>query len=129
MAWKKAVEVKVLVNGEVAQEYNDGDGESCGPKIITKYIEAISGAEFAVQFELKHSFWFRCALIRFDIAIDGKSLDATFARKQSFEGRPQGSLVTLNGIRRSHGITWSLEKFCFSEIKTSQCNPLHPTAT
>lgn len=120
MAWKKAVEVKVLVNGEAAQEYNDDDEGSCGPKTITKYIEAITGAEFGVQIELKPSFRFPSELLCCYISIDGKQLNSTVFRKERFMVLPRGQKATFKGITRSHGVTWSLEKFKFAEVKTSQ---------
>ncbi|KAI9874215.1 MAG: hypothetical protein M1830_010057 [Pleopsidium flavum] len=92
MAWKKAIEVKVLVNGTAAQEYNDDEEEeSSGPPIVKKYIEAISGAEFALQLELKPSCHFRCELMMFQILIDGKNLESSLVTKAKFEEQPRGS--------------------------------------
>ncbi|KAI9874223.1 MAG: hypothetical protein M1830_010050 [Pleopsidium flavum] len=120
MAWKKAIEVKVLVNGTPAQEYNDEEEESGGPPIVTRYIEAISGAEFAVQYELKPFFRFKSELMSFEIVIDGKRLDAVVVTKAGFMQQPRGETGDLTGIQRSYGETWSLEKFKFSEIGTSK---------
>lgn len=120
MAWKKAIEVKVLVNGTPAQEYNDDEGESGGSPTVTKYIEAISGAEFAVQYELKRSLRFKSELLYIEIYIDGKSLDGELIERAAFEQNPRGYTRSLDGITRSYGETWSLEKFKFSEIKISK---------
>ena len=87
MAWKKAIEVKILANGVVAEEYND-DEESHGPHSVTKYIEAISGAEFEVQHELKPSFRFPSQHLVFEKSMDGKALDNGVVSMEAPEGRP-----------------------------------------
>lgn len=122
MAWKKHIEVKVLVNGMAAQEHDDDDDDegSNGRYTITKYIEAVSGVQFAVQFELKPSFFFRAELFVFQIYIDGKRLDSAIVAKSRFEEQPRGCTGNFHGITRSHGQTWSVEKFRFSEIKISE---------
>lgn len=120
MAWKKAIEVKVVVNGTPAQEYDDDDQETIAHNTVTKYIEAISGAEFEVQFELKRSYRFPSQHLVFQISVDGRVLDNSVVSKEEFAERGQAWVGSLKGIMRSHGETWSLERFRFSEIKTSQ---------
>lgn len=120
MVLNKAIEVKVLVKGVPAQEYNDDEEESQGPKTVTKYIEAKSGAEFAVQIELTPPFWFPSEALEFDLSIDGKRLENVLLVKEQFIEHPRGQITILEGISRSHGVTWSLEKFKFTEVTTSQ---------
>lgn len=122
MAWKKAIEVKVVVNGTPAQEYDDDDDdqESLGHNAVAKYIEAISGEEFEVQYELKPSYRLPSQHLVFEISVDGKLLHNNVVSKEKFAERGQAWVGSLKGIMRSHGETWSLERFRFSEIKMSQ---------
>lgn len=121
MTSKKAIEVKVLVNGTAAQEYNDDDEENNEPNIVTRFIEALSGLEFEVQYELKPSFRFPSQHLGFNVSIDGKALASQVISKECSKGGSSGRKGTIEGISRSDGVTWSLEKFRFSDLKISLC--------
>jgi len=125
MVLKKVIEVKVLVNGSAAQEYDGDDDESNGPNTVTKYIEALSGAEFEVHYEAKPSFRFPCQHLEFNISIDGKVLDNRIISKERPDGSTPSRKGSLTGIKTSHGETRSIRKFRFSDINTSQFTSLY----
>ena len=120
MAWKKEIEVKVLVNGCATQEYEDEDEEAQGPNTVTKFIEAVSGAEFEVQYEMKPSFQFPSQHLVLELSIDGKVLDNAVLSKREPAANTSVWRGSLRGLMRSHGVRWSLERFRFSDIKMSQ---------
>jgi hypothetical protein len=67
------------------QEYDDDDSEPV-PKKVTKYIEAISGAQFAVRYEFKSSFRAEKGVIA-QIHLDGKWISATAFKACEAVGR------------------------------------------
>jgi hypothetical protein len=46
------IKVQIVVNGAPLQEYDDDDDESATPNTVTKYVEAVSGAEFQIQHDI-----------------------------------------------------------------------------
>lgn len=120
MVLEKAIKVEVLVNGSAAQEYNGDDDESNGPNTVTKYIEALSGAEFEVHYELKPFWNFGCQHLVFVLSIDGKSIDSSVSSKEGRDGNAPRRTGSFRGIQKSHGETCLIERFRFSDIKISQ---------
>ena len=48
---RPGIEITVKCNGANLQEYEDDDDDP-QPDVVTKYVEAVSGAEFGVQWEI-----------------------------------------------------------------------------
>ncbi|MCJ1364726.1 hypothetical protein MMC16_003842 [Acarospora aff. strigata] len=118
MAWKKGIEVRIVVNGNVAQGFNSDDDGSEDLRIVTRYIEAISAAHFAVQYTIKPPFQFKCEQLRLILQVDGKEVDRRVCSQAELAKNPHGISNSLAGVTRSQGRTSSIEKFKFSEIKT-----------
>jgi hypothetical protein len=68
------VQASIEIDGQPAQEYDDED-EKILPKATTKYIEAKSGAEFAVCYQLENDFE-RSHDISVRVSLDGKYADS-----------------------------------------------------
>ena len=120
MAWKKGIEVRIVVNGNVAQGFNSDDDGSEDLRIVTRYIEAISAAHFAVQYTIKPPFQFKCEQLRLILQVDGKEVDRRVCSQAELAKNPHGISNSLAGVTRSQGRTSSIEKFKFSEIKTGK---------
>lgn len=99
------------------QEFDEDDGETT--TTVTKYIEAKSAAEFAVQVEVHRPFP-RYAMI-FKLYIDGNSVrsriigDRQYQRVRGSVKREFNTTVTkiVDGQR-------TLRKFCFSELQIGE---------
>ncbi len=117
----QGIEVSVLVNGIAAQEYEsrDEEEEGQGTHTVTRYIEAVSGAEFAVQYEIRPDFSFNSELLRVDVLIDGKYVDGFINEKVEFQRHARRLKETSIGAREVSGGKWTLQKFKFSVINTS----------
>ena len=99
--------------------YRDGDDgnefdEDPSPKKITKYVEAIGGAEFEVAFECEqHYSYYGGTGMSFVVSLDGEVMDNVVIRGDSFK-------AILNGARKADKDMWTVKKFKFSDILISR---------
>jgi hypothetical protein len=102
--------VEVLTQGRPLQEYDD-DEEDLSPKVVTKYVEALSGAKFNViaafqpPFATQHDVMMR-------VIIDGKSMAKWHCEREQFPNK----VVECDGIRRERHGEWVKQNFCFAEL-------------
>jgi hypothetical protein len=87
------LEVKVKINDAYAQEYNDDDDDETedSESFATKYIEAISSANFAIECTVLPSYVFDADSLSFQIFLDGQRAGGTHLSKKSHNN--------LNGVR------------------------------
>ena len=52
LASRPGIKIIVVCNGAPLQEYEDDDAEDQDGSVVSTYIEAVSGAEFGVQWEI-----------------------------------------------------------------------------
>ena len=78
------LKVEVVVDRESLKEYDDNEGqqpEGSRSKSITKYIEAVSGAQFAIRSTFAKSFSKKYD-VEISISVDGHEIDREhFERK------------------------------------------------
>jgi hypothetical protein len=79
------LDVRIHVNGSPLVEYDDDDSEPA-PKKVTKYIEAISGARFDVQYEFKESFRAKDGIVA-EVYVDGKWMTGSVFKACDVYGR------------------------------------------
>jgi hypothetical protein len=110
-------ECQILVNGVPAPEYDDDDA---GPErygAVTKYIEAISGAEFSVKIAVRPG-WEWCNDLGWRIYLDGRKSDNRVVRKEKV--LPGQTSWTCEGESSGQGTDWVLRKFRFADIVTGK---------
>lgn len=105
------VEVEILVNDVALQEYNDDDDDSVSAHTVVKYIEAVSGAEFAVRYRLdpkpSHD-------VSVDISLDGKWAVSRIIQLSHY---PLAYIQkTITGVNSNKDGSWVLSKFSFSDL-------------
>jgi hypothetical protein len=64
------VEITVVVNGEDLHEYQDTDMED-EENTVTKYVEAVTGANFAIKITMPKGFAFGGDCLSFRVKVDG----------------------------------------------------------
>lgn len=105
------LKVFVSVGGVALEEHVDEDDEQ-KPEAVTKYIEAVSGAEFTVDVELQKPWPDYSVLI--DYHLDGKWMRGTFIRQEDFVGTC--AKRSAAGIPHSVDKDWYIRNFCFSDL-------------
>jgi hypothetical protein len=105
------LEVAITVDNQPLREYDDDNHEDPTSNTITKYVEAKTGASFAVTVNFKPSFSAaHGVLIR--ISVDGEPLFRWHLARKSLSSR------SLKGdcIRWQENGKWVEQKLCFSEL-------------
>ncbi|KAF9693625.1 hypothetical protein EKO04_008158 [Ascochyta lentis] len=109
--------VEIIVNGAPLQEYDANEEELALPKGITKYIEAQSGANFAIRFmslqPLPDLEFSSC------IYLDGEGVDGQIFAKGDFA---LDEHYTTTGRYSTVGHQTVLQEFQFSEIAVVEGN-------
>jgi hypothetical protein len=108
---RPGINITVKCNGASLQEYEDED-EDAQPNVVTKYVEAISGAEFGVQWEIAAPW--PAYTVLFDIYIDQKWVTGRFCKQVHFKPPKcihleEGALSVVNGQGFLH-------KFAFAAL-------------
>lgn len=99
------------VDNVAVEEYEDDDDVQTDDAVV-KYIEAASGAEFAIDCELS-SPWPKHSLLM-DIFVDGEWVRGMFFKEDGFIGASANREIT--GVYYTKNEEWYLQKFCFSDV-------------
>ncbi|KAH4107673.1 hypothetical protein HBH46_051040 [Parastagonospora nodorum] len=107
-----SIKTSILVDGVTLEEYDDDEARTSS-NTVTKYIEAISGAEFAIQCRFDKLPEYD---VRIDFYLDGHYATAKYAMLDDFEGR--SSTKTSYGVRSNDGHKWQVHNYAFSNLHT-----------
>jgi hypothetical protein len=110
-----SIKASIVVNGVALQEYDDDEGQA-ESTAVTKYVEAITGAEFAIQYRFdkkpKHH-------VRVNFLLDGKEITGQYTFPEDFI---RSSLVqTSYGVISDDGNKWQVQNYAFSDLQTGMC--------
>ncbi|KAF2840592.1 hypothetical protein M501DRAFT_1009862 [Patellaria atrata CBS 101060] len=109
------LEISVVVDNDVVEEYDDEEAVRAR-KSVTKYIEAKSGAYFAVKVNMTNKLQIskKYAVI-VNIRMDGQSVKSTFFKAAEYKNA-NGNSTLLNGVTVHEGSQCVFKKFCFSDV-------------
>jgi hypothetical protein len=120
-------EVQIVVDGTPAEEYDDDEDEEVtdNDKTVTKYVEAVAGAHFAVKFLLQPSYHFTRGedSVTAHLKIDGHRAGGKLLERDRFlNQRTLGSppCVLIAGQHATENGVHALYKFQFSALETSK---------
>lgn len=127
MAILDLFECQVLIKDKALNEYDDDDDGGEHPvdqKIIKKYIEAESGANFAIRLSVKPGLSFvRADYLCADISLDGEWKSGIIVKKKDYK-KLKRKPYTVVKMGASHGDSTRsfLTRFRFGEINTGTMN-------
>ncbi|UPX16789.1 uncharacterized protein EKO05_0007175 [Ascochyta rabiei] len=110
-----AIEVSVVCNGAALQEYED-DEDAPNGTVMTKYVEAVSGAEFHVRWTITKP-WPQYTIL-FELWLDQKYTDSEFAQQKHFNDPSYSS--TIEGATSMINGQSFLHKFCFAALTVDE---------
>lgn len=128
-----------MIGGKPAPEHEDTDeiqvdhedpdvAEFQAARTLSKYIEAITGENFSIMFEvtapLGHADMVYTKLI-FEVYVDGIEAGKAFCGRPFFKNGGATWEHTMEGVTDGKGIKCTLKKFLFAKIETS-ISPLFP---
>ena len=121
MAILHDVEVTISAKGNKLPEYDDDAEEPGSSNMVTKYVEAVTGADFKIYYTIKPMFRLKSSGVSIDVMIDGEYMDShVLLRNEELKHLsrvPWGG--SFNGTMRTQNHSWTLQAFSFAEIKTS----------
>ncbi len=106
------LEVTVTVNDEALKEYHE-TGLDEGERMTTRYIEAVSGQQFAIKMRVDDSFLFKGNCISFHVYVDGQRAHAPFIKKIT---RTHGRIS--EGQNTNHGT--KVKRYRFASLETGK---------
>lgn len=112
LASRPGIKITVVCNGASLEEYEDDDVDEQTDTVASKYIEAVSGAEFGVQWEITAP-WPPYTIL-FEYWLDQKRVGSRYCqpvnfRSPSYTHLEKGASTTVNG--QSY-----LQKFAFTAL-------------
>lgn len=117
MAILEFFEAAVSINGQRAAEYDDDDSEtktSPNSKVVTKYVEAVAGTNFALDISVKKDYTFDCDYISFNVNLDGTSMSGRVMSPD------YARLSQIGGVKGQENGQMTLRKFKFGDLAISE---------
>ena len=108
--------VEIFVNGAPLPEYDDNSDTSASPTTVTKYVEATSGANFAIKVSFTEGYPFPKGDVEARISLDGRVIHKGMNCEDRFYHTRlyQGRSIQIGGHPK-------IQKFCFAELEIGMC--------
>jgi hypothetical protein len=109
--------VEIIVNDAPLPEYDDDTDAGDSSTTVTKYVEATSGANFAIKVSFTEEFPFPMGDMRAMISLDGQTVarkvirESSFFQNRLFEGRSS----QIGGYSK-------IQLFYFAELEIGKFN-------
>lgn len=116
------LKVEVAVAGQALKEHDDNYETNAKPKTVTKYVEAVSGANFEIAISFEKPFPDKHA-VRAIVYVDGEDVARPIIRESALLKRTrkiQGATLRVEGKR-------VLRKFRFSKLNVGELIASLPT--
>lgn len=110
-----SVTISVKINGDCCPEFDDDEEMPQPERSISKYIEAKSGAQFAVDLRFSDQYPDKMNPVRVTVDIDGETMEKHIIRPASLQG-PRGYQEQVQGVSVNRPDGRALRKFVFSEL-------------
>ena len=120
MAILKGIEVSVVIDGKALAEYDDEDIADQSPEHpseVSKYIEAVSDAEFSIDFTVPQFYEFTADALAFKFILDGVTVRNSVCRKAKLKRLRKDWHENIAGSKVKNGEGWCLRPFKFNDIK------------
>ena len=124
MAILKELKACIEVKGQALTEYDDDSDEVAPPDSVTKYIAAVSGAEFVVRCGVEDKSLAGCEGIAFDLYLDGQCLTNVVYKKENWS-RSTWQDGVIKRVKPNSN-SWCIQKFMFSELNLSESSSMAP---
>jgi hypothetical protein len=116
MAILEPFECRVEVDGVALEEYEDEDAEQANTATsLTKYIEAVAGANFSLKLTVKPGWTMQADFIAWYIDLDGKQCGGGMVKSSSYDGSRSCTSVRRGIVNGVDG-DWTERKFRFADI-------------
>ncbi|KAF2430701.1 hypothetical protein EJ08DRAFT_649487 [Tothia fuscella] len=114
--------VQILVNGVPREEHPEpNDAQADGRTTCVRYIEAVSGANFAIRVKFESRFQYRHCDFCASIYLDGVLAKKPLWLKTELAGVTHGSpnIRDIEGVESISGNSWNMSKFLFADLDSN----------
>lgn len=105
------IKISVICNGAPLQEYKDEDAEE-NDTVVSKYVEAASGAEFSMRAEITPPWPPYTIMLRY--YLDGKRVGSNFCKQEHYNYPPY--IVRKGGASKVVNGQEFLQRFAFTAL-------------
>ena len=120
MAILKGIEVLVVIAGKALTEYDHEDTADQNPEHpneVSKYIEAVSDAEFSIDIRVSQYYDLTANDLSFILRLDGVFVSNPVCTKAELKSLRKDWQTNVAGSYVKNGGEWSLRPFKFNDIK------------
>lgn len=120
MAILKGIKVSVVIDGKALTEYDDEITAGQSPEYaseVSKYIEAVSDAEFSIDITVPRSYEITADALAFKLILDGVFVMSPISRKAKLKTLGTDWHKKIEGSDVKDGEEWYLRPFKFNDIK------------
>ena len=120
MAILKGIKVSIVIDRKALTEYDGEDTADQSPEHpseVSKYIEAVSDAEFSIDITVPQSYEFRADALAFKLTLDGVFVTNALCRKALLQSLCKDWQTNVAGSEVKDGEQWYLRPFKFNDIK------------
>ena len=120
MAILKGIEVSVVIDGKALTEYDDediADEDSDYTSKVSRYVEAVSDAEFSISITVPQSYEFAADAIALRLSLDGVWVKIALCRRAKLKRLRGDWHSNIAGSDVKNGEEWYLRPFRFDDIK------------
>ena len=108
----KDLRINIQVNDHDLSEYDDNDEEVNG-KVVSKYIEASSGENFAIKIVVLNSYSFTSGALSFVVCVDGLWIEAPITKQND---RLRWGTRIVSGKKTKEHDGWKFRPLTFTDI-------------
>lgn len=115
--------VAIEVGGEPASEFEDDEEEAAdSDTVVTKYIEAVSGANFGIVCQVLPGYDFEADYLSFAIFLDGNRTSSVNAIKSKYDSE-RGMLAVRRHVSVGQGESGERFAFRFANLESRETLP------
>lgn len=115
--------VVIEVNGEPASEFEDDDDEPAdSDTVVTKYVEAVPGANFGIKCHVLPGYEFEADYLSFAIFLDGNRTTSIDAMKSKYDSE-RGMCVVRQHVSVGEGKQREKFAFRFANLNSRETLP------
>ena len=113
----KKIEVTIEVKGQKLHEYNNENGGVSNGSSISKYVEATSGAAFAIKISIPKWYNFTSDCICAHVYLDGNYMEnVLFIKTNVKQSKYMDVEKVMDGVTTYGNSGWQKRPFTFAEI-------------
>lgn len=108
----------IMVEKQARSDFHDAETENQNASFVSRYVECLSGATFAVKLEINKNFVFKSESIGCYVYVDGTLANSNLVYPSQVRKASHVYIHRVSGATHREGNDrWEFRPFIFGEIK------------